>query len=135
LFGNTTLLQSGRAAAHGYEALAELDTNRDGWVDVRDPAFGNLRLWLDTNRNGVSESGELSVLAAHGVVGLSVEARESRRRDAFGNWFRYRARVRFSSRPKERFSYDVFPVTTSCSEPGVSFVRSCKKAQSTSNTP
>ena len=114
LFGNTTPLRSGGVANHGYQALAELDANRDGWVDAKDPAFPRLRLWLDTNRNGASEPGELSSLAAHGVVAVSTDARESSRRDAFGNRFRFRAKVRFHRSPLDRFSYDVFPVTTTC---------------------
>ncbi|WP_297751442.1 hypothetical protein [Hydrogenophaga sp.] len=36
LFGNHTKLADGSRAAHGFHALAELDSNRDGVVDARD---------------------------------------------------------------------------------------------------
>jgi hypothetical protein len=97
--------------ANGYQALAQLDANGDGVVTASDPAFFTLRLWRDLNRNGSGEAGELSPLSEAGIVGLSVEYRESARRDRWGNRFRYRAKVEAVAAPKSRFSYDVFPVT------------------------
>ncbi len=111
LFGNTTPLRDGGVASNGYEALAELDANGDTWVDSVDPAFSILRLWRDSNRNGVAEEGELVPLQADGVLRLSTVYHESGRRDRFGNRFRFRAKVESSSTPHEKFSYDVFPVT------------------------
>jgi hypothetical protein len=111
LFGNTMRLRDGRVASHGYQALAELDANGDGWVDSPDPAFASLRLWQDRNRNGASEEGELAPLRAYGILRLSTDYIESARRDRFGNRFRFRAKVMCDSPPSERFSYDVFPVT------------------------
>ena len=36
LFGDNTLLSDGTIAANGFEALADLDSNADGVVDVND---------------------------------------------------------------------------------------------------
>jgi len=81
LFGNHTRLQSGRRAENGYQALAEFDVNGDSVIDERDPVFSGLRLWLDRNVNGVTDAGELTTLADHGISGLDLSYRESRKRD------------------------------------------------------
>jgi hypothetical protein len=74
LFGNTTRMHDGEIAAHGDEALQELDTNQDRLISEADPAFRDLRLWVDHNRNGISERPEMSKLREVGIVSLSVEA-------------------------------------------------------------
>lgn len=111
LFGNTTRLRSGQPASNGYEALAELDSNGDRVLDELDTMFGQLRLWHDADRDGVSIPSEIHSLAEDGVVALSLDAREMNRVDRWGNRFRLRARVTIASSPGPRFSYDVYPVT------------------------
>ncbi|MBN2653555.1 MAG: C40 family peptidase [Nitrospirae bacterium] len=59
LFGNSTILGDGTKASNGFEALAELDTNADGKVDVSDSAFSQLKVWQDANQDGVSQANEL----------------------------------------------------------------------------
>jgi hypothetical protein len=44
LFGDQTILRNGNRAANGFQALAELDSNRDGKIDANDPAFSQLRI-------------------------------------------------------------------------------------------
>jgi hypothetical protein len=99
---------------NGFLALAMLDRrdrggNWDGLVDARDAEFSRLRLWQDRNRDGYSQPSELMVLAEAGVRSISLHYRESRRRDEFGNHFRFMARV--ESRPGYRvgpLAWDVF---------------------------
>lgn len=98
LFGNYTL-QPSSPEPNGFIALAEFDKfqyggNRDGMITEADRVFANLRLWQDTNHNGVSEANELHTLESLGVMRLDLDFRESRRRDRHGNEFRYRARIR-----------------------------------------
>ena len=59
LFGTETLLSSGEYAAHGFEALAEFDVNRDGVIDSGDAIYSSVRVWRDANSNGLADSGEL----------------------------------------------------------------------------
>jgi hypothetical protein len=88
LFGTATRLRDGRVAGNGFEALYDLDGGpgvSDWQVDHRDPAFVELRLWIDWDHNGQSAPGELLTLPEGGVTVIYATYRETRRRDRFGN--------------------------------------------------
>ncbi len=78
LFGDNTLLENGpragELAAHGYEALADLDLNGDQKIDALDAAFARLRIWQDLNQDGVSQANELKSLAELGIASIAVTA-------------------------------------------------------------
>ena len=85
LFGDATRLQNGGTAAHGFAALADLDDNGDGKIDVADKAFSSLRVWRDLNQDGISQEGELLTLEQAKVQSLSTTFRNTNRSLGDGN--------------------------------------------------
>ncbi len=76
LFGDETILTSGanagQKAAHGFAALADLDSNADGKFDSADAQYANLRIWRDLNQDGISQAAELKTLTASNVQSISL---------------------------------------------------------------
>lgn len=72
LFGEDTIKTNGQLAIDGFDALRDLDLNRDGLINAADDVFGQLRLWKDLNQDGISQAGELSNLAANSIVSIGV---------------------------------------------------------------
>jgi len=85
LFGNQTLMADGTTAANGFQALAELDANTDGKIDVNDAAYTNLRVWQDTDGDGISTADELKTLSDSGIASINTGYTDSTLVDANGN--------------------------------------------------
>ena len=87
LFGSATVLSTGATAANGFLALAEADKNGDGVLTAEDPAFAAIGVWLDIQRDGVSDRLELVSLSELGVTSIGVTYSASSRRDRDGNYY------------------------------------------------
>ncbi|HYG31148.1 MAG TPA: cadherin domain-containing protein [Allosphingosinicella sp.] len=61
-------------ARNSFEALATLDSNKNGEIDAGDDRFAELKLWTDFNANGVTDSSELVSLGERSIASISVAA-------------------------------------------------------------
>lgn len=85
------------AAANAPTALAALASDallgaRRGKIDGRNPLFGDLLLWTDTDHDGISRPGELRA-AQEVVSAIGLGYTRHHRRDPYGNESRYRGFV------------------------------------------
>lgn len=108
-------------AANGFELLSYYDApsdalvtrggNGNGWIDPGDQIWPELKVWTDSNHDGISTMNEIRPLTSTSVVGISLDYRETRRHDRFGNLFKLRSTMNFlNDRGSLRHNpvYDIF---------------------------
>ena len=96
-------------ADNGFNALATYDTNGDGVINAQDyPWWGKLRVWIDSNHNGLVDPGELRTLDSLGITGISLAYESSPKTDQYGNQFKLKGRlIRAPDDHVNRVIYDV----------------------------
>jgi len=73
LFGDRTLMKDGKTlASSGFTALAEYDDNKDGKIDSTDAIYTLLRIWQDSDGDGIASAGELKQLVDLGIVSIGL---------------------------------------------------------------
>ena len=85
LFGTATKLSNGTTAQDGFAALRALDTNGDGVLTSADAAWNSLKVWVDGNMDGASQTSELFTLQSLGVASLNLNAVKTAT-GSNGNW-------------------------------------------------
>ena len=64
IFGSTNV--------DGFNVLERLDSNADGKIDANDEKFAELKVWQDTNGNGVVDAGEMKTLTELGITSIDL---------------------------------------------------------------
>ena len=85
LFGTATTLTNGSKAQDGFAALQSLDSNNDGVISSKDSAWNGLKLWVDSNGDGISQSTELYSLQSLDITELNLNATQTAI-SSNGNW-------------------------------------------------
>ena len=73
LFSDQVLKEDGTVSVSGFDALNELDTNKDHVIDKKDKLFNNLKVWIDADHNGSSAPAELKSLKDLGIESISLD--------------------------------------------------------------
>jgi Ca2+-binding RTX toxin-like protein len=68
LFGTQETLPN--ATTNGFDALRTFDSNADGTVDASDSNFSVLKVWIDADSDGFTDSGELHSLSSLGIQSI-----------------------------------------------------------------
>jgi hypothetical protein len=114
LFGvGTPLILESRNAPNGFVGLAQYDSrqlggNDDGRITEADAIWPQLRVWIDTNADGVSTSNEIRTLRNVGLTSLETIPRIRKYVDPAGNVIPYWGWAAQSAKPGRALMADVF---------------------------
>jgi len=64
----------GSATQDGFVELAGLDTNKNRIIDSQDTDYSRLRVWQDSNQDGITQSGELHTLTDLNISAINLAA-------------------------------------------------------------
>lgn len=114
LFGvGTPLVLDGRNSPNGFVGLAQYDSrelggNDDGLITAADAIWPQLRIWLDTNADGISTADEMRSLRSYGISALETIPKIRKHVDAAGNVIPYWAWALQQNRAGRAAMVDVF---------------------------
>lgn len=72
LFGNYTKDSLGKYANNGFDALTKYDDNHDGMINSSDNVYKALKVWQDSNSDGITDDGELKTLNELGISSINL---------------------------------------------------------------
>ena len=64
----------GTSQLDGFSVLRTYDGNADGQITTADTIYSSLRIWKDSNQDGISQVSELTGLAVNGIVSINLNA-------------------------------------------------------------
>ena len=76
LYGVGTKTANGSRAGDGYVAMALEDSNHDGKLNAQDRDWKEMQVWVDANRDGKTDAGELKAMDELGIVELDLAAQK-----------------------------------------------------------
>lgn len=85
LFGSATKMSTGGYASNGFQALAELDDNRDHRIDAEDASFAKLVLWSDLDDDRIGTTAELRRIGDARLVAIDLAFERRATCDGTGN--------------------------------------------------
>ncbi|RED44698.1 calcium-binding protein, partial [Aestuariispira insulae] len=100
--------------------LASEDSNHDGVFDAQDEDFDKVRIWRDTNQNGITEFGELHALHRLGITAIRLTGLQAAGELMKGNQITYSSRFAQLG-IKDRFSAGVYGVSLKHDSLGLGF--------------
>jgi len=62
----------GDSETDGFTALSSMDSNADGVINVSDSGFASLKVWIDADSDGETDSGELYTLNSLGITEIAL---------------------------------------------------------------
>ena len=86
--------------------------NGNGVIDPEDSVYDQLRLWIDSNHDGISQPDELYRLRDLGVFRIDLKYSLFQYVDPNGNAFRYKGSVLDRAGARHEICYDVFLEST-----------------------
>ena len=63
LFGDGAPLEDGTLSINGFQKLQEYDASGDGTINAADDIWAALKVWQDTNSDGITDAGELKTFS------------------------------------------------------------------------
>jgi hypothetical protein len=114
LFGvGTPMIIKGGLAPNGFVGLAQYDArqlggNDDGLITAADAVWPQLRIWVDSNADGVSTPEEMRSLRSYGISSLETIPKIRKYVDAAGNIIPYWAWALQRTKPGRALMVDVF---------------------------
>ena len=78
LFGDEMLLTATNIKAQdGFAALAQYDLDGNNKIDANDAVYDSLRVWVDSDQDGVTDAGELKTLAELNITEISLDSTDT----------------------------------------------------------